>query len=173
MMLKLNKKGQIGFQAVAITIGVTAILLLVLVLIFSKVSNTGDALMDNTPGTILNESVTGAINTYIVLANHEEDCTVTAVYNASPVGTPLLTADNYTTTGCYINVTCDGNSVYCSGATTNVLVSYTYENTSDATTTYRNVTAGTLDSMDLIVIGLVVLAAVAILGVLFLLGRSA
>lgn len=86
-----GKKGQIGFQSVALTLGVVAILLLIIVLIFSKVG-----------GSIDQTDMTAAENSSI-----------------------------------------------------------------------DNIKSTTLDSIDLVVIGLVVLAAVAILGVLFMLGRRA
>ena len=174
-MKTMKKNGQAGFQGVVISIVIVAVLLLIAVLVFSKVGKTGTNLFDVIAGTNYNETITaGALNTYISLTDGDNDnCVVSTVWNATGAAPNLAQLNNWTANGCTLNVTNDDVVAYDSvGDTVNVKVSYSYENFTDlaARESYDNIRTTTLDAFDLVVIGLIVLAAVAILTVLFMLG---
>jgi hypothetical protein len=171
----MKQKGQTGIRAVFITLIVAGILALVSVLIFSKVNHSITGTFDQVAGTIDNETAAATTGTfYDSLSNKQMSCALVTIWNAT--GFQLFNSSSYTTNGCAFNLSCDlADDTQCiaaNGQAYNVLVSYTYSNYTDtaAVNTFNNLGTTVLDSFELAVIALIVMAAVAILGVLFVFG---
>jgi len=182
----MYKKAQVGPRELLMTLIVAGLLAIVGVLIFSNVANTTEDIFTADRYRISNESITisceadgcGDNSTLLakkgfitssdsvingtnksVVLNRNADYKITMVGASSG---DLNVYANFT----MINMTGDGYN------NTLVLISYDYDSESAAQATQESLQDTVLDSFQLGVIALIVLAAVVILGALFMLGKT-
>ena len=175
-----------------LTLVVVGIVSIVGVLIFAKVSNQTDNLFDPKENTLTNESVTISVTDAAIgdnstllaqsgyIANSETVKNATAPfisltrnidYKVTLVGPDggLTTRANFT----LLNITNSSTQVSISGFNNSALfITYKHNSQSDAQASVVTIQNTVLDSFELGVIALIVLAAVLILGVLFKLGSQ-
>ena len=185
-----NKKGQqMDPKELVLTLVIVGIVAIVGVLIFSKVSNTTDNLFDPTTNTATNETVTISktattdTNSTLLaqagyIANSEvvkngtapfANLTRDIEYKITLVGPDggLTTRANFT----LFNIT-DGVGNDSTFNNSELFITYRFNTRSAAQTSVETIEDTVLDSFELGVIALIVLAAVAILAVLFRLGSQ-
>ena len=177
-----NKKAQIEMKEMILTLVVVGILFSIGVLIFAKVESASNNLLDPDKSTARNESVT-----LVWQASSNDNSTLLAksrviensetVANATGV-TKILTRDvDYSITltggsgsvGTRANLTFIDPSAYNDTA---LKVTYQFNSESAAQASQTLISTTVLDSFELGVIALIVLAAVVILGILFKLGSQ-
>ena len=176
----MNKKAQVDVKELGITLVVAALLFIIGLLIFAKVSNITETILDPTPVGITNEThtitmmgvppasnatlldklgfITGTdlvINSTAAVLVRDTDYTIAL---KGPSGS-LATIANFT----LVNTIYNGSELS---------ISYTHNIQSASQASTAVVQSTVLDSFELGVIALIVLAAVVILGVLFMLGSQ-
>lgn len=165
--MKNNKKGlAMDMKSLGVTIVVVGLLTIIGVLIFAKIDNSLDSQIyqwDPELNTVTNESLVPLTGVSVTPAN-------VPLYSCGDAynGTQKIAAANYTCTpSAGLVLAAAANEYNNSGDFT---VTYTYNQTDDAYAARETVRGTVLDSMELAIIALVVLAAVVILAILFMLG---
>ena len=185
-----NKKAQADIKELALTLVIVGAVAIVGVLIFAKVSNSTESILDPTENTVANESVTITVsdpqssNSTLLaqsgyIANSEtvrngtapfHNLTRDVEYVITLVGPDggLATRGNFT----LLNVSNSSSSNIPGYNNSELFVSYRHNVKSAAQITTETINTTVLDSFELGVIALIVLAAVIILSVLFKLGSQ-
>lgn len=156
----MKKKAQMGIRELMMTLVVAGLLGIIGLLIFSNVSNNIESVFDRDTLVISGETVaisSGAGQLAHGALETEEFTTLQGFGNITLVGGGV----NITAAGVVTTNYSDGNYI----------ANYTYLSDTDAISTKETLDTTILDSFELGVIALIVLAAVAILGALFFLGR--
>ncbi len=184
-----NKKAQADMRELIITLVIVGILFIVGVMIFAKVKVAGDNLLSGDRVTVTNESVTITANaptsdnsTLLAQAGYIEDTetvknatapfvdlTRDIEYKITLIGNSgdLTTRANFT----LLNITDGvGNDSTFNASALTITYERNRQSASQATADVINTTV--LDSFELGVIALIILAAVAILAILFKLGSQ-
>lgn len=170
----MRKKAQIGIKELLVTVVVAGLLAVVGLMVFSKVSNVSEEIFDKDQITTVNETVTissvldgDSNSTLLTYDDLVADTTkvVNATNDVLVENTDYSVAD---TTGNFTLLLVE-NSPYNNTA---IYVSYAHYEESDAMASKGNIDTTVLDSFELAVIALIVLAATVILGTLFALGSK-
>ena len=177
------KKGQVEIKEMLITIVLAGVLFIVGLLIFSNVSNSAESILDPSLNSISNESIAieqnpGSDNSTLLAESRILSPSI-IVRNRSDASEIIVLDTDYTLTltggsgaiGTRVNFTWK-NVAYNFSNTTGVFGSYDFNSISAAQATSSNLQSTVLDSFSLGVIALIVLAAVAILAILFKLGSQ-
>ena len=175
----LNKKAQMEPRELVITLVIVGVTFIVGLLIFSNVSNKASIILDPDITKQINETVAIEINTgtdnSTLLAQSRILSNTESVRNASNGSEVIVRGTDYVITltgtsgaiGTRANFTWLTGESYNFSNTTGVFISYQYNSESAAQTSVGNLNTTILDSFELGVIALIVLAAIVILGVLF------
>ena len=162
-MNKQKRKGQVDVTNVAVTLVVAGILFVVGVLVFSNVSNKVAEQIPTVNSSVVDE-------TFAILSGTGQLAAIQIRVNG-------VTAISNATVACAIGTTCNfsaGGVITANNGTflnsSDYVANYSVDALSSAGTTAGTIQSTVLDSFDLGVIALIVLAAVSILGILFLLG---
>lgn len=182
-----TKKGQVGPKEFLVTLVVAALLAIIGLMVFSKVSNTSNALFDNVVTHKINESVTivndiaGDTNSTLLaedgyIANSEEvvngstGAKVILVRNVEYKITLLGGASgDLATRGNFTLFNATNTSAYGYNNTA-LKITYNTNEKSAGRVTKESMDTTVLDSFELGTIALIVLAAVVILTALFMIG---
>lgn len=182
----INKKAQMEVRELILTVVIAGILFIVGLLIFANVSNSADNILDPDRSTIANETFTITMNN---LATDENTTTLAnlgfitssdKVINVSGDQTALTRDTDYRITlfdGASGELTTQANFTLLNiddpDSFNNSLLSITYDinSQSPAQASTETVQTTVLDSFELGVIALIVLAAVLILAIVFKLGQ--
>ncbi len=177
----LNKKGQVDIRELLITLVIAGVLFIVGLLIFANVTNSTESILDPSLNTQLNETINitfgdpigansttlanaGVISLSDVLRNGTNLSEI-LVRNTDYVITFVGASGGLTTTANITLITSDYNI-------SEIMANYDYNSESPAQASNVIIQSTVLDSFELGVIALIVLAAVVILGVLFRLGSQ-
>lgn len=181
----INSKAQIGVKEMIMTLVIAGVIAVIGVLIFSNVTNVSkdifpkDRAVKNNESVTITSSSTGGNSTLLAESGYVEN-TETVKNNSAPYVTlnrnvdykivmtgtsgDLTNRANFT----LLNVT---NTSIGSYNGTELVVTYEHNKKSAAQTTSDKVDSTTLDSFELGVIALIVLAATVVLGTIYYVGR--
>jgi len=181
-----NKKAQMDIKELILTIVIAGVLFIVGLLIFANISNSAGKILDPTPLTIRNETFTinveddlGNTNSTLlarlgVIENSESVInvsgpSVTLTRNVD-YSIALLNGDSgeFTTRGNLTLLNISGTKSFNNSL---LSISYSVNTQSEAQASTQVVQSTVLDSFELGVIALIVLAAVIILAIVFKLGQ--
>lgn len=179
-----NKKAQMDIKELIITIVVAGILFIVGLLIFANISNSTQSILDPTANSQINESIAivqqgGNDNSTLLVQSRVITPSADAVRNRTNQSEIIVKDVDYSITliggsgkvGTRANFTWIDVAGYNFSNTTGVFITYSYNSQSAAQASTQTIQSTVLDSFELGVIALIVLAAVVILAVLFRLGQ--
>ncbi len=171
-------------RELVLTLVIVGVVAIVGLLIFTKVKNSTDTILDPDIARQINETVAiiqidGSDNSTLLTQSRVLTDTE-RVSNSSNISEVVVRGTDYSITltgtsgakGTRANFTWLGDNSYNFSNTTGVFISYNYNVVSAAQTSSDVITTTVLDSFSLGVIALIVLAAVAILAILFKLGSQ-
>lgn len=161
----MKKKGQIGMREAMLTLVIAGILAIIGLMIFANVSNSVETVFDRDTVTVRGETVAiasgagqlahGALDT--------EDFNTLIAFGNDTIGFTSLSVVN-------LNISV-GGVVAVNVSDGNYEANYTYLADTNSIITKTNLDTTILDSFELGIIALIVLAAVLIIGTLFMLGK--
>ncbi|MCH8003898.1 MAG: hypothetical protein IH934_04690 [Nanoarchaeota archaeon] len=188
----MNKKGQVDVKEMAMTLIIAGVVFIVLLLVFSSVSNSADGLFDLDANKKTDETFTLTADapnsdnsTLLAESGYVED-SESVVNNSVPhvklvrdidyvitlIGASGLldTRANFTLLNVSNGTSNNDGGVGNGFNASELLINYTFNSKSEAGLSVDVIETTVLDSFSLAVISLIVLAAVAILAILFRLG---
>jgi hypothetical protein len=167
-----DKRGQLNIGTV-VGILIAAITLIVGALVISPISQTGQDIVTDTNvnRTIINENL-GASNSTTILANTPivaASETIVHDQNGTAANVTLTRDTDYTIDNRYGTVIITSSSVNGSGDEN--YINYTAVNRTTAFASIDTVGSNTFSGFDIVSVGIIVLAAAAVIGVIMILGR--